>query len=177
MFLFLYEVSCMPIKERLFAKPCILWSPLALKCYLLVFIRSASLWQHSPNSQIFYIYWLTKPFAKRNSNLWFIQVSSLTKDCQLSKTTGRYLLPVHLLSHKPCHPLLVVPSKSAEKYFRRKKSKYIDLSAVVSAKKVFIGCWSLETKCSNLSCYGLLVISIVSYFFPNLVSIKWSLFS
>ena len=171
----------MPIKERLFAKPCILWSPLALKCYLLVFIRSASLWQHSPNSQIFYIYRLTKPFAKRNSNLWFIQVSSLTKDCQLSKTTGRYLLPVHLLSHKPCHPLLVVPSKSAEKYLRRKKSKYIDLSAVVSnTRKYLLGVNLLRPNVWTslvTAFYRWLAFSILWYFFPDVVSITWSLFS
>ena len=55
--LFLYEVSWMPIKERLFAKPCILWSPLALNCYLLVFIRPASVWQLSPKFTDSYIDW------------------------------------------------------------------------------------------------------------------------
>ena len=99
--LLLYEVSLKPIKERLFAKPCILWSPLALKCYLLVFIRPTSVWQLSPKFTDSYADWRNL-FPARKSYLRFIGVSSVTKDCQLSETR-RYLLVVHLLSHKPCH--------------------------------------------------------------------------
>ena len=35
--------------------------------------------------------------------------------------TRRYLLVVHLLSHKTCHPLLVL-SKSAEKYLTKRRT-------------------------------------------------------
>ena len=153
----MYEGWLVPIKERVFAKPCILWSPLPLKCYLQVFIIcAATIWHNSPNSLKSLLRLMT--FFHKKVFSRFIGVSSLTKDCRLSVFWSpdwvlywrRYFFwsPGEVFigcSSAFTQTLSTSAGRSKSETFSKRRTN-IDLSTVGSNKKVFIGCSSLDTK-------------------------------
>ena len=155
----MYEGWLVPIKERVFAKPCILWSPLPLKCYLQVFIIcAATIWHNSPNSLKSLLRLMT--FFHKKVFSRFIGVSSLTKDCRLSVfwspdwvllveevfilVTRGGIYWLFICFHTNLVNLCWSVKVGREAFSKRRTN--IDLSTVGRNKKVFIGCSSLDTK-------------------------------
>ena len=145
----------MPIKERLFAKPCILWSPLALKCYLLVFIRPTSAWQLSPKFTDSYVD-SQNLFPQENLFIDSLEFPLLQKIVSWVRPGGIYWLSICF--HTNLVTLKVgceTSYKKKNKYrslkisweiFQKEEQIYKSISGGEWDQEVFIGCSSAFTQ-------------------------------